>query len=136
GQSGDDMLWIDDLYCFIGNNVGRRDHAPFVPVDPNRPGGFALVLDHEAFDVEDDISHILDHAGDGADFVLHSLDLEALHGAAFKAGQENSAKAIANGDAKASLKRLGRKFAVGVGEGVPIGDQSVGQFQTSPSDTH
>ena len=79
-------------------------------------GQLAGVLDHQALDVEDDVGHVLDDAGDRADFVLHALDLDAGDGAAFEAGEQDAAQAVADGHAEAALERLGVELAVGVGQ--------------------
>ena len=49
-------------------------------------GSLAGVLDHQAFDVEDDVGHVLDHARYRGDLVLHALDIDAGNGATFQAG--------------------------------------------------
>ena len=51
------------------------------------------------------------------DLVLHALDLDAGDGAAFEAGEQDAAQAVADGDAEAALERLGEELAVGVGQG-------------------
>src|SRR5581483_9742073 len=86
--------------------------------------------------VEDDVGHVLDDAGDRADLVLHALDLDLRDGAALEAGQQDAAQAVADGDAEAALERLGDELAVGVGERRAVTVYAVGQFQTTPSDTH
>ena len=68
--------------------------------------------------------------------MLHALDLDAGDGAAFQAGQQDAAQAVADGDAEAALERLGEELAVGVGQGRAVGGDAVGQFQATPSDTH
>ena len=88
----------------------------FVAFDADGLGLLAGVLDHQALDVEDDVGHVLDDAGDGADLVLHALDLDARDGAAFQAGQQDAAQAVADGHAEAALERLGDELAVGVGQ--------------------
>ena len=50
------------------------------------------------------------------DLVLHALDLDAGDGAAFQAGQQDAAQAVADGHAEAALERLGDELAVGVGQ--------------------
>ena len=70
------------------------------------------------------------------DLVLHALDLDAGDGAAFQAGQQDAAQAVADGHAEAALERLGDELAVGVGQRGAVADHAVGQFQTTPSDSH
>src|SRR5262249_27680338 len=136
GQGGDDVLGVDDLHRLVGDDVGCLDDAALVPIDANGARRVEGVFDHQAFDVQDDVGNVLDDTGDGADFVLHALDLDAGDGTAFEGGQQDAANAVAHGDAKAALERLDSELAVGVGEGTTVADHAVGQFQTTPSDTH
>ena len=130
------MLGVDDLHRFVGDDVGGRDDAFFVPVDADGLGLVAGVLDHQALDVEDDVGDVLDDAGDGGDFVLHALDLDARDGAAFQAGEEHAPQTVADGHAEAAFERLGDEFAVGIGQSLAFAGQPVGQFQPTPFDTH
>ena len=50
------------------------------------------------------------------DLVLHALDLDPGDGAAFEAGEQDAAQAVADGHAEAALERLGDELAVGVGQ--------------------
>src|SRR5262249_47406379 len=84
GQRCDDVLGVDDLDGLVGDDVGPLDDAFLVPVDADRLGLFTLVLDHQALDVEDDVGHVLDDAGDGGDLVLDALDLDARDGTALQ----------------------------------------------------
>ena len=114
----------------------RLDHAAFMPVDADGARLLAGVLDHEALDVEDDVGDVFHNAGDGADFVLHALDLDARDGTALQAGEQNAPQAIADGDAEAALERLGAELAVGVSQRATVADDAVGKLQSPPTDTH
>src|SRR5262249_23675028 len=83
-----------------------------------------------------DIGHILDHTGDGRDFVLYALDLDLGDGAALQAGQEDAPQAVADGDAKAAFERLGIELSVCVRQGRPIGDHAAWQLQSAPPNSH
>src|SRR5262249_20850589 len=136
GQGGDDVFRIDDLHRLVGDDVLGADHAALVAVDANGARLLAGVLHHQALDVEDDVGDVLDPAGDGGDFVLHALDLDLGNGAALKAGQQDTAQAVADRHAEAALERFGAEFAVGVGKRVAFADHAVGQLQATPSNTH
>ena len=136
GHGGDDVLGVDDLHRFVGDDVGGRDDAFFVPVDLDGLGQFAGVLDHQALDVEDDVGDILDDAGNGGDFVLHPLDLDTSDGTPFQAGDEDAPQTVADGHAEAAFERLGMELAIGIGQGLAFAGQPVGQFQPTPFDTH
>ena len=103
-----------------------RDDAMLVAVDADRLRLVAGVLDDEAFDVEDDVGHVFDDAGDRADLVLHALDFDAGDGTAFEAGQQDAADAVAHGDAEAVLEGFGVELAVGVGQCRAITTHAVG----------
>src|SRR5262249_15493288 len=120
----------------VGGDVGRLDDAALVLVDANDLRLVARVFDDETLDVEDDVGDILDNAGDGGDLVLNALDLDARDGAALEAGKEDTPQAVADGDAEAALERLGVELAVGVGQGLAVRAEAIGQFQTTPFDTH
>ena len=62
--------------------------------------------------------------------------LIAGDGAAFQAGQQDAAQAVADGHAEAALERLGDELAVGVGQRRAVADDPAGQFQSTPSNTH
>ena len=130
------MLGVDDLHRLIGDDAGRRDDAALVPIDADDLGMLARVLDHEALDVEDDVGHVFNDAGNRRDLVLHALYLHPGHGAAFKAGEQDTPQTVADRHAEAAFKRLGRELAVGVGQGVAVAHHAIGQLQTPPSDTH
>ena len=130
------MFRVDDLHRLIGDDVGGSDDAPLVAVDAESSRLFAGVLHHETLDVEDDVGDVLDNAGDGADLVLHALNLDAGDGAAFQAAEQDAAQAVANGDAEAAFERLGAESTVGVGQRAAIADHAAGQFQATPANTH
>src|SRR5262249_41088070 len=113
-EGGQDMFGVNDLYGFGGDDVGTLDNAAFVAVDADGLRLVGGVPYDQALDVQDDVRHIFHHAGDGADFVLDALDLDAGDGATFQAGQQDAPQAVAHGDAEAAFKRLGRELTVGV----------------------
>src|SRR5207253_9710515 len=87
-------------------------------------------------DVQDDVGDVFHHAGDGADLMANALNLHACDGAAFKAGRQNAAQAVADRHAEAALVRLRDKLTVRVGERARIASHAVRQLQPTPSDTH
>src|SRR6185369_6689207 len=93
-------------------------------------------FDNERLEVEDDVGHVFDHAGDGGEFVLHALNLHAGDRAAFEAGEQNPPQAVADRDAEAAFKRLGYELAIRRGRGLRLGRELAGEFQTSPTNTH
>ena len=79
----------------------------------------ALLLEHHALhavgvnaqrdllDVEDDVGHILAHAGDRRELVQHAVDLHRLDRGALQRRQQHAAQRVAERHAEAALQRLG-----------------------------
>src|SRR6185369_6556783 len=87
GHRGDDEILVDDLHLAVGDDVLASHHAALAAFDPQRLGLDAVVFDDERFEVEDDVRHVFDHAGNRGEFVLHALNLHAGDRAAFEAGE-------------------------------------------------
>src|SRR5262249_9461909 len=90
----------------------------------------------QALDVEDDVGHVLDDAGDGRDLVLHALDLDLRNRAAFEAREQDAPQAVADGHAEAALERLDVELTVGVGERAAVGVDLARQLQPAPANSH
>src|SRR5262249_45627481 len=95
GQRGDDVLGVDDFDMLVGGNIRALDSTCPVAFDADRLGLLTGVLHHQALDVQDDVRDVLDDAGNGANFVLNPLDLNARDGAPLEAGEQNAAQTIA-----------------------------------------
>src|SRR5699024_7354107 len=85
---------------------------------------------------EDDVGDILLHAFERGELMGGALDVHGRDGRAFQAGQQDAAQAIAHGGAEAAFERLDGEFAVFVRIDLLIGVNTMGQFQTSPTNTH
>ena len=55
----------------------------------------ALHLDGDVLDVEDDVGHVLAHAGDRGELVQHAVDVHRLHRRALQRGEENAPQRVA-----------------------------------------
>ena len=75
------VMLVDHLDRVVGLDVGPGDHALGVLFDPHAPGALAVVLDDQRLDVEHDVGHVLDHAGQGGEFVLGAVELDLGDGA-------------------------------------------------------
>jgi hypothetical protein len=62
-------------------------------------------LETELLDVEDDLSHVLLHAGDAREFVVDVTNLDRRNGRALQRGQQDPSKGVAQSDAVAGRKR-------------------------------
>ena len=136
GQGAEDVVGVDDLDRFVVQDVGGRDDAAAIAVDPDRPGVLGVVLDHQELDVEHEIGDVVDHAGDRRELVLHALDLDLGDRAALQAGEQDPPQAVAHGVAEAAFERLDVELAEGVGQGLAVADDPAGQFEATPTDTH
>ena len=67
---------------------------------------FALHLDGDVLDVEDDVGDVLAHARDRGELVQHAVDVHRLHARALQRRQQNAAQRVAERQAEAALKRL------------------------------
>src|SRR5262249_9334870 len=101
GEGGDDVVGIDDVDGIVGGDVGVLARALVVAVDGDDLGLLAGIADDQALDVQDDVRHVFDHAGDGGDLVLDALNLDAGDGAALQAGEQDAAQTITDRDAEA-----------------------------------
>ena len=82
-------------------------------------GAFALHLDGDVLDVEDDVGDVLAHARDRRELVQHAVDMDGRHGGALQRRQQNAPQRIAERQAEAALERLGDhgRLPLGVGAG-------------------
>jgi hypothetical protein len=55
-----------------------RDDARAFLAHDHALGAFALHLDRDVLDVQDDVGHVLAHAGDRGEFVQHAVDVDRL----------------------------------------------------------
>ena len=58
-----------------------------------RFGPSPLHLDRDVLDVEDDVGHVLAHAGDRGEFMQHAVDMNRGDGRALQRGQQDAAQA-------------------------------------------
>ena len=67
----------------------------------------ALHPDRDVLDVEDDVGHVLAHAGDRREFMQHAVDMDRGDRRALQRRQKNAAQRIAERHAETALQRLG-----------------------------
>ncbi len=70
-------------------------------------------LEFYPLQVEHDVGHVLDHAGQRGEFVLRAVDFDRGDGGAFERGEEHAAERIADRVAVAGFKGFGDEFGVG-----------------------
>src|SRR5690606_5582642 len=111
-QRGQVLVRVDDLVV-----RGRLDHA----------GGDLAVtgrLQEEAgrtvgegaqahlLEVQEELRHVLFHAGDGRELVLHALDTDGRDRSALQGGQQHTTQRVAQRRTEARLERLGDEVDV------------------------
>ena len=136
GQRRDHMVLVDDIDIGIGLDIGAGDHARRVFLDGDDARRLAMILDDQRLDVEDDVGHVFEHAGNGGEFVLGAADLDLRDRAAFQAGQEHAPQAVADGHAEAALEGLGHKLAVCARQGGGVNIDDAGKLETAPTNVH
>ena len=130
GQGGDHVVAVDDLDLVVGLDVGPRDRAAGVLLDADHAGLLAVVLDHQRLDVEHDVGHVVQHAGQRGELVLGAVQLDLGHGAPFQAGKEHAPQAVADGHAEPALERFDRELAVGARQGRSVRANLTGQLES------
>ena len=77
-------------------------------------GLVVLRRDGELLDVQDDLSDVLGHAGNGAELVQYAINADAGNSGAGDGGQQSTAEGVTHGVAETGLQRLdGEARAVG-----------------------
>ncbi len=72
-----------------------------------RFGPSPIHLDRDVLDVENDVGHVLAHAGDRRKFMQNAVDMDGGDRRALQRGQQNAAQRIAQRLAEAALERFG-----------------------------
>ncbi len=83
-------------------DVGWAGGAEVQPLGP-----LAFHLERDLLHVEDDVGHVLAHAGQRAELVQHAVDLDRGDGRALQRAQEHAAQRVAESHSEAALERLG-----------------------------
>ena len=106
GQSADVEVLVDYLHAAgrIQLPGGERPSAGTGEGQHLRQG--IVHAHHQALDVEDDVHHVLLHAGDGGELVVYAFDPDRRDGGAGYAGQQRAPQGVAEGVAETRLQRL------------------------------
>ncbi len=106
-EGADHVVGVEDLDVADASDVAGRDDAGAGLAQRHALRALALHLDGDFLDVEDDVGHVLAHAGDRRELVQHAVDLHGGHGRALQRGQQHAAQRVAERHAEAALERLG-----------------------------
>ena len=71
-----------------------------------------MELGDQSLDVQDNFYNIFLYTGNGGKLMLDAVDLNGRNGHAGKRGEQNPAETVAQGNAKATVQRLGNKLTV------------------------
>ena len=106
-ERADHVLGIEDLDVGAGLDVLGADRAAAFLLEHHALHAFGVNAQRDFLDVEDDVGHILTHAGDRRELVQHAVDLHGLDGGALQRRQQHAAQRVAERHAEAALERLG-----------------------------
>ncbi len=111
-QGGDEQIRVEDLHLAVRLDVPGGDFALAAGLDIHPLGAVAVQLGDDLFDVEDDLRYVFLHAGDGAELVLHTGDLDGSHGGAGQGAEQDTAQGVAQGRTIPPLQRLDNIFTI------------------------
>ena len=119
-QGGQVQLGIQNLHIGIGLDVAGRHLTGAGGLDIDGLDALEAVLDalavelgQQALHVQNDLGHVLFHAGNGGKLVLHTGDLDAGGRRAGQRGEHDAPQRIAQGRSEAALQRFDHIFSVG-----------------------
>ena len=123
---------VQDLHVAVGFDHARGDDTGLVRAQVNRLRAFAVQLEGNLLQVEDDVRRVFHYAGDRLELVQHTLDLDCGNGRALDGGEQHATQRIADSGAEAPLKGLGAELSVLLGERLGIDCKTLGLLKSSP----
>ena len=126
GDGADVDVLVEDLDVAVGLDHAGGDDAGLVGAEVEGLGAFAVELEGNLLEVEDDVGRVLNDAGDGLELVQHALDADGGYGSALDRGEQGAAKCVADGGTEAALKGLRGKLAVLFGECFGVDCETLG----------
>ena len=136
GKRGDQMVGIDHLDHPVGGDIRAGHGSRHRFLEPDDARLLRRVGDHQGLDVEHDIRHVFEHAGQGREFMLGAVEPDLGHGAPLQAGKHDPTQAVSDGNPKTSLERFCDELAIGARQGRSITRDLTGQFKAAPSNSH
>ena len=132
GDGADVDVLVEDLDVAVGFDHAGGDDAGLVGAEVEGLGAFAVELERDLLEVQDDVGRVFNDAGDGLELVQHAFDADGGYGCAFDGGEQGAAKGVADGGTEAALKGLRGELAVLVGECFGVDCETLGLLKTSP----
>ncbi len=116
-QSGDVVVWVEDLELGRDVDVGRHDLAGFVFVKSHlHLVELSVQAAHELLEVQDDVGHVLLDTLDGGELVGDPFDLYRADSRPFERRQQNPAQRVAERMPEAAVERFDLKARPIAGE--------------------
>ena len=112
-ERGNVQFGIENLHVGIRADVARSDLTLAGGLEIDGLGAVAVEAGDDALDVENDLGHVLGHAGDRGELVLHAIDADRGRSSAGERGEQDSAKGVPERRAVTALQRLDHILAVG-----------------------
>ena len=137
GQRGDDVILVDDLDAGVGLDVGAGDQARLVLLDGDDRGSNRCGSDDQRLDVQHDVGHVFEHAGDRGELVLGAVDLDLRDRASLRLESRMRRRLLPTAAPKPRFERLGHELAVRRGDKrMHRRSTHAGQLQPTPSNMH
>ena len=131
-ERGEIDVLVEDLDVAVGFDHAGGDHAGLVGAQVERLGAFAVELEGNLLEVQDDVGRVFDDAANGLELVQYAFDADGGDGGAFDGAEQRAPQGVADGGAEAALKGLGAELAEGVGERLGIDCQTLRFLKSSP----
>ena len=131
GVDGRDVVGrVEDLDAgAFGGQVGGRDLARALAVDRDDAGLVGGALDEDLLEGEDDLGHVLLHAGQRAELVRGALDADGRNREALDGGKQHAAEGVADRARVADFEGFGRVAPEGRRRGGLLLDDVLGHFE-------
>ena len=96
----------------------------------------AVIANRNLLEIQNQIGDVVDDAGERAELVQSSVDLDRRNRRSFDRRQQAAPKRIADRRAKAPLERLGQELAVGFVQRVELNLDALGALKVLPKHFH
>src|ERR1051326_6426698 len=133
----DELVRIQDFVTLSELDVAGRNFAFLVHRERKLARLLPVVgFEFDSLQVENDVGHVLDHAGQGGEFMLRAGDFHRGNGGAFQGRKQDSAKRVADWVAVSGLKWFRDKTRIGFGGAVLVLDEGLRHFKTTVMNWH
>ena len=103
---------VEHFHVLVGFDLVAHHLTGVIHLEAGDAGAFADHLERDLLEVEDDVGGVLDHAGNGAEFVRDAFDADGGDGRAFDRAEQHAAQTGSDGGSESTLERLRGEHAV------------------------